>query len=312
MSQLMFDTVALSETSFRQPDPALLGNPGVTAKLGQRGQPYEIVFSPPKGTGEPRIVMSRRFDGAWVTRPEVSIGRWLFGSNLHLPTAEDIPDFLDRIGSYVSTKTELPFDAPNARVARLDITKDLRLDENVVLDVIDNYRHFKKPKYNTSLINSTTINFDNQGKVFWKRYTLYSKYHERLAQDGSPDELEMAKGLLRFEIQHRTNKSVRYLAESNGLPSHQAKYVLNPDIAEKVGNKALLELNVNAAITIGMSGMVNLFERYGHATATKITSHFAVARQYGPTYFDNPVFGTSAKTANKYTRMAIQVGVFSL
>jgi len=138
-------------------------------------------------------------------------------------TEDDIPQFFEMMNSYIGERTGMVFDARNARTARVDITKDFKLAETRVLTLLNEYRAFPWAKYNTIFINGTTINFDSRGKRLSRRVALYSKFHERQNHGAPAEEQEMARGLLRLEVQHRTNKSLADLAQSLKLSDHKAE-----------------------------------------------------------------------------------------
>lgn len=97
----MFDTTALSETTFRRPDERLVGREGVRSKYTREGELYQLFVNETEGSAEPRSTLTKTRQLSWIIRPEVSIGAWMFGSNLHLPTEDDIPQFFEMMNSYI-------------------------------------------------------------------------------------------------------------------------------------------------------------------------------------------------------------------
>ena len=260
----MFDTVALSETKLVCPFSALPEGPSARVWSDAKSEPYRVVLNSKDNRRVPRLTVSRH-GRRWITRVEASLGKLLYGSNLHLPTKRDITDFLDAVEGDLHRTAKICFDARRARVARLDVTRDFRIDPARVLQVIDRCRSYRFPKYNTILINGTTVRLDAKGKTLSKRYQLYSKYHECLHLGAPAPELNMAEGLLHLEIQHRTNRLVYDLANSLRLPDHSAA-ILTSAVSEAVLTRAEKLLNVAAALSRPANCFAHAFLRHDRAT----------------------------------------------
>lgn len=309
----MFDTVALSQPTYSPPKniPAAARRRSSIRK-NSAGNVYQVIVSPESGSAQPHIVIKRGYGNVWRTRVEVSIGRQLFGSNLYLPTSSDIPRFLQNVSDYVTEQTGQPFVAQQATVVRLDVTKHYNVDPNMVLDIIDQYRHCRLPRYNTILINGETVNFDVKGKKLSKRIIIYSKFHELSSVNAPSELLELAKGVLRVEVQHKVNQSVAYLQESLDLPDHKATTILTDRVYNSVIEKMELQLNISEAILPTGPDIDRLYLTLGPTKAANVVSHLALTKIKGRGYFNDALYGVSARAARERYKMAAKGGVSSL
>ena len=108
----MFDTIAISKTFFSLPDVALLGRNGCKPVFSKYdGEPYKFVLNGKEGIKEPRLTISKSPKGFWILKAEVSVGAWLFNSNLFLPNENDMKRFFADLSNFVRWKTGVRFDA---------------------------------------------------------------------------------------------------------------------------------------------------------------------------------------------------------
>jgi hypothetical protein len=175
----MFDTVAISRTFTRSPDIDLLVKNGSKPFYSKYdGKPYKLVLNGLNGAKEPRLTISKSPKALWIFKAEVSIGSWLFGSNLFLPDEKDIINFYLSLSNFVRYKTGIRFEAHLERTTRLDATRDFQIGESRVLSVLKELNSVDIPKYNRKPVNNTGVYFENQGKSKNKKYSIYSKYHD--------------------------------------------------------------------------------------------------------------------------------------
>ncbi len=309
----MFDTVAISQTFARPPDMDLLVRNGCQAFYSRHtGEPYKLTLNGEKNAGEPRITINQSPKGLWILKAEVSIGAWLFDSNIFLPEEKDMDFFFPMLSEYVGDKTGKKFDAGIERVTRADVTRDFQIDESQVLPVIAALGNINLPKYNRQMINNTGIYFENKGKSKNKKYCVYSKYHDLLNKNASPGELAKAKGLVRLEIQHKNNYAVTNLAKSLKLKNHNADHVLTRRVSETIIENTMKLLNFAPLLEKGNGQLEKLFQTFDSLTAVKLVGHLAVKSQFGADYGDLPFVTLTAKTIKGYDRQCAKAGVLSL
>ena len=165
-----------------------------------------------------------------------------------MPDENDIQRFLVDLSDFVRFKTGIRFDACLERTTRLDITRDFEIGESKVLTIIKELCNIDLPKYNRRPFNHTSVSFENKGKVKNKKYLIYSKYQECLDNNASETEIELAKGILRLEIQHKDNRAVSNLAKSLKLPNHKAGRIITRETSEKVIGDAMRLLNLESLL----------------------------------------------------------------
>ncbi len=133
----MFDTVAISRTFARPPNVALLERNGCKPFFSRyNGEVYKLVLNGEIGAKEPRLTITGTPKALWIIKAEVSIGAWMFGSNLHLPDESDMKEFFSMLSDFVRFKTDIKFDAHRERITRADATRDFNIGESKVLTTI--------------------------------------------------------------------------------------------------------------------------------------------------------------------------------
>jgi hypothetical protein len=309
----MFDSVAISSTFARLPDIGLLERNGCKPYFrASTGESYKLVLNGERGSKEPRLTISRSPKELWIIKAEVSIGAWLFDSNLFLPDENDMKDFLTALSEFVGKKTSIRFDARRERITRLDATRDFQVGESKVLSILKKISNFEIPKYNRKPINDTGVYFENKGRVKNKRYALYSKYHELLDKNASEAELDLASGLLRLEIQHKNNKAVSNLAKSLHLPNHNANNILTRETSEKVIERAMELFSLQSLLENVDSSLETLAMNFNSAKPLTLAGHLLYKARFGSDYSKLPFINLSEDTIKKYDRECAKTGILSL
>lgn len=309
----MFDTVSISKTFFRAPDIDLLERNGCKPCFNQyTGEPYKLFLNGEKNAKEPRLTISKSPKELWILKAETSICNWLFGSNTVLPSDADMQEFFLRLSDYVSTKTGIKFESQKERVSRVDFTRDFQLEESKVLTVLAELKNFRLPKYQTRPCNDTTVYFESCGKKLTKRYKVYSKSHEVGSKESSEAEMNLSRGVLRLEIEHRTNKAVYNLAKSLKLPNHNANNILTRATSEKVIEKTIKMLNLEVLLKKSRSHIEMLARSFDSLTALKYAGHLLYKAEYGSEYGKLPFISISEDTIRKYDKACAKAGILSL
>lgn len=309
----MFDTVAISSTFARSPNTALLERNGCKPFFSQyTGEPYKLVLNGEPGAKEPRLTILKSPKELWILRAEISVGGWLFGSNLSLPNDDDMQTFFQMLSDYVGTMTGIKFNAQIERVVRADFTRDFQLDESKVLAVLSELRNTKLAKYHTRPFDETTVYFDGKGKKLSKRYKVYSKFHEIADREEIHAESNLAKGILRLEVEHRTNKAVSNLAKSLKLPNHNSDSILTRETYEKVIEKSMRLLQLESLLKNDDSKLERLGQTFDTLTALKYAGHLLYKSKYGIDYGKLPFINLSKNTIKNYDRECAKAGILSL
>lgn len=248
----------------------------------------------------------------WIIKAEVSIPDWLHGSNLFLPDENDMKVFFNRLSQFVGDNTGIRFNADSERVTRVDITRDFQTGEAKVMSKIAALKQIRLAKYDWRPINDTGIYYVNRGKKKNKKYSVYSKYHDLTDKNRSIEELELAKGILRLEIQHKENTAVSNLAKSLKYPNHNANYILTRETSEKVIQKAMKLFPFESMPESQNSSNENLFNSYDSLTAYRLTGHLYLKSIYGVNYSELPFIKVSERTVKKYDKECVKADVLSL
>jgi hypothetical protein len=309
----MFDTVAISSTFARLPDIDLLERKGCKPYFHKdTGEPYKLVLNGERGCKEPRLTISTSPKGFWIIKAEVSIGAWLYDSNLFLPDENDMKNFFPALSEFVCEKTSIKFEAWRERVTRLDATRDFQTDEAKVLKIVRDIGNVEIPRYNRKPFNATGVYFENKGRDKNKKYAIYSKQHDLIDKNASEAEIELARGLLRLEIQHKNNRAVSNLAKSLHLPNHNANNILTRQTSEKVIEKTMQLFSLHRLLENVESSLEKLAKNFSSAMPLTLAGHLLYKAQYGSDYGKLPFINLTEETIKKYERECAKTGILSL
>lgn len=306
----MIDTFQISKTFARPPNQSELESNGwkpLRDKL--TGEPTALCLN--SASGEPRLTLSRNRNEWWIIRAEVSIGRWLHGSNLHLLNANELHHGLDLLSEYVESRSDISFDAHTERVTRVDFTRDFQVGENAVIPIIAKFGKLQLPRYKRICFDDSSVYFKNAGKQRTKDFLIYSKYHERLANGKDLAEIEAAKGLIRLEVSFRKNGVAR-LAKSLKLKNHHANRILTKETSEKVIQRTMKQLHFNSLLTAESPSIKKVFDLYGTTMPYSLFGFLYLVEKLGEDLTKLPFINTSPKTLKRYLTDCRKAGVLSL
>jgi hypothetical protein len=221
-------------------------------------------------------------------------------------------DFFPMLSDFVRFKTGIKFEAHRERVTRADPTRDFTIGETNVLRVLKELNNIEIPKYDRKPINFTGVYFKNRGRIINKVYSIYSKFHELANKEASQTEIELAKGLLRFGIEHKDNRAVANMAKSLKLPDHNANHILTRQVSERILDNAMKLLNLQPLLDNPYSPLEKLAENYDSSKPLTLAGHLLYKREFGNNYGKLPFINLSANTIRKYDRECAKAGILSL
>ena len=295
------------------PNVELLIKNGCKPFFGRNGEVYKIVLNGEPGAKEPRLTITRSQSGFWRMFAEVSIGAWLFNSNIFLPNESDLERYFLDLSDFIFYKIGIRFDIRLERVRILDVTRDFNVGESKVLSILKTLLNVNVPKYNRRPFNDTSVYFENKGKVKNKVYKIYSKQHDFIDKRVSQEEIELAKGLLRLEIHHGDSRAVSNLAKSLKLQNLSAGTIITPQTSDKVINDAVHLLNLDALLNKQTDSPLEILaSTYGSSMALTLAGHLAYKEKLGSEYYSLPVFNLTKETVKNYDRKCAKAGTLSL
>lgn len=310
----MFDTVAISRTFVRPPITDLLVENGCKPIHSRyNGEVYKLVLNGQEGAKEPRLTISSSPKGYWIIKAEVSIGAWLHDSNLFLPDENDLKRFFPDLSQFVTNKTGIRFDAYSERTTRLDVTRDFFLTESLVMSILKELKNVTIPKYHCKPIDNKTVYFENIGKDKNKRLKIYSKYHDFIDKKASETEIELAKGILRLEVEHKNNRAVSNLSGSLRIPYHFANRMITRETSEAVIENAMRMLSLDSILNNqSKSKLEKLALNFNSSMPLTLAGHLVFRNQFGADYHELPFINIKKETVRKYDRLCAKTGTLSL
>ncbi len=313
----MLDTFQISKTFARPPSQSELIEIGwKTIRDKQNGEAATLCFNARKNQNKPRLTLSQDRNDWWNIRAEVSLGSWLYGSNLHLPNQDELNHGLNLLNEYVKSKSGIFIDAHAARVSKVDFTRDFQVGENNVIAIIGKFAKLSVPRFKRVCYEDNSVYFKNsleKGKLT-KQFKIYSKYHERLKNSRNKSEQERAKGILRLEILHQKN-AVNRLARSLKLPNHHANHILTKQTSETVIQKAMKQLHFDSLLTAENFDIEKLFELFDSASAFTLIGFLYLLYlrdKCGDDLAKQSFIDISPRTLKRYSDNCSKAGVLSL
>jgi len=310
----VFDTVAISGNFMYLPDVEMLRGNGCKPFFDKHGEVYKVVLNGKRGAKEPRLTITKSQKGFWRMQGEVSIGAWLFNSNLFLPNEEDLERFFDDLTVFIFYKIGVWFDVRLERSTVLDVTRDFYLNkESRVMSVLKDLNYVDIPKYNRRPFNDTSVYWENKGAIKNKIYKVYSKQHDFIDKGASIEEIQLAKGVLRLEIHHGDNRAVSNLAKSLKLSKHRAGQIITRETSEKVINEAMKLIGLEPLLNNQSdSKLETLALNYDKSIPLILAGHLAYKAEFGAEYYKLPFINLTAATVKGYERECAKTGTLSL
>lgn len=309
----MFDSNALSATYLTMPNERIIFDNGGFSRLSSSDKkPYKYIINGEKDSKEPRITITRG-EYEWIVKAEVSIGEWMFGSNIYLPEEKDLSDYLELLSQFVYFKTGYQFYAETSRVTRLDVTSDYFVGESRVKEILKAYGNITIPKYNRKPVNDSTVAYEVKGNKKNKKYNLYDKRQKFLDEGADSELLNLSKGILRLEVQHKDNKAVSNLAKSLKKSYHSADLLLNKAVSDAVIEKAVNVLSLDQFLQEKTDSTLEILAReFTGSSALLRAGHLAYKAKYGENYAQTLSIGLTPATIKKYERECKKIGCSSL
>jgi hypothetical protein len=261
-----------------------------------------------KGSHLPTMTFNLRENGFWYLRAEVSLPKWLNGTNVRSMTASEILLALERLSNYVSELSGKKFDAITANVARVDFVEDKVVFESQVIP-------FFKRVWNVSLqtmirqtFEDTTIYFQPRSKSKYKVIKIYSKLHEVLEKKGSAEEIELARGQIRLEILLRT-KAINLYVKKLNLSSREARVFLVPEVAEYVLAAEKQKLKYDSLFKEEKDTLQILMESPHEKNIFSLYGFAETYRHLGKNFHKLPSSKCSKRTYHNYLSKCLKLGL---
>ena len=161
---------------------------------------------------------------------------------------EELRTCLDGFSEYVADRAQIHFDAFKANVTRVDYCHDWQLTSELVKKYMWSLRGVSMPRMHRTLIDNCTVQLSNASQAI----CFYDKFEEPLTMNPKSDEeLTAAKGVLRFEMRFRDNRSCHRHARRMGARDRTAASLLNLAIAQHSFRTTLNRLGLDKPLTCG-------------------------------------------------------------
>jgi hypothetical protein len=235
-------------------------------------------FHPPN---RPHLTWSEAPDRSHWLSVTGSLPRFLFGSNVYLISNDDeLRTCLGGISEYVGDNAQVHFDSLKANVTRVDYCKDWQLTSELVPQYLWSLRNVSLPRMHRTVTDNCTVQLSNASQTI----CFYDKFEERTAMKSRSDkELNAAKGILRFEMRLRDNRSCSRHAATMGLRNRSAEALLNREVANRTITTTLERLGLNKPLRAGSRRFELLRAHFpnDNSKVIRLMGFLAVCDHYG-------------------------------
>lgn len=263
-------------------------------------------------TGLPRLTLTRSQDSRQHLRAEVSLPRWIRGSNSFLLTETQIWDALEQLSKFVFDLTGEPFSTSDMLVTRVDFTKDFSVGESKIAPIIRRLSTAWISRTLRTTVEDTTIYFNSKARTLSKRIAVYGKYREVLSREHSEADLEKALGVLRLEISYRRTPAVKTLVTKQDLTIRTAERIFKQDVADRVFREYIELLNLEQVIDHGTSILEKLEKYYSPVQAMRLLGFLQYLMEYGQDFYRLPFLQFSRTTYWRALKDCKRAGVLPI
>ncbi len=180
-------------------------------------------LSSPKDSKAPRLTLSQTPDYMWHLTAEVSLAAWARGSNASLSNTEEIHHGFGKLTDFTQSMIDLPFDAANSRVSRVDFAEDRIIGVENIRRIIRNLSDVEATGFNTKLIPGESVYLENRGRSKSFLIKAYDKQRQLKAVGAPKEHIDACHGILRFEVVHRSNR-IDTVVRQLSLPTDRPRY----------------------------------------------------------------------------------------
>jgi hypothetical protein len=255
---------------------------------------------------EPQLTFYRTWSRIFRLRVDMNIAKLFRGSNIELPTADEINDGLIFTGNNIKHRTGLRFNAFTAEVRRVHYAFNQIYPDNEVKRVIRYYSDYNLPRMTRTVINDETVYFQNDSRGI----RIYDKYAETVKNNPLAELIELAKDMVRFEYFLDESTSVKRFANRMRFGGSLACQMLS----ESSINAAIAELrkligfdNINLS---NQSVPSIIFEKTGDINKTIEYSGFLrTLEAFGKDFHLNPKYKISKSTYYRKLKACQELGL---
>ncbi|MFL6212043.1 MAG: phage/plasmid replication protein [Pyrinomonadaceae bacterium] len=292
----MIDTVAINHTLARPPNKEHLRSLGWQPRYHRSaGTLCAFVRNEPRGTCEPRLTLSRTPMVQWYLTAQSSLPRLLHGVNVPLLDESEIESSLRLLSTLVEARSGIIFDPDTALVSRVDFAQDVYIGESQIVPTIAKLARVQIPRYDRTQHNDTTIVFRPKGKHTSKRISVYGKLAEVTRRNGSEEEKQNARGIIRLEDELRT-KALTYLTEQLNLPSRATQHILTRRVADYVLQDTRQKLQFDAIESATGEVVEKLHAQYSPRRAQALLGFVELRKQLGEDFYQHTDLKFSRRT----------------
>lgn len=283
----MIDTLAIKHYLARPPKEEDLCSLGWQPRYSTRdGTLCAFIRNESKGSIEPRLTLTLNPKMQWHLKAEASLPKLLRGMNVPLLDESQIESSLRLLSAYVEKWSGRKFDHNTALVCRVDFAKDIHVGESAIVPMIVKFAHVQIPRYDRTPYNDESVVFTPKGESNSKRISIYNKLAEVMRRNGSEEEKQNARGILRLEVGLRT-KAISYLTGKLKLPNREVQHALTREVADYVLQDSLQKLQFDAIDSEAHEVIEKLIAHFGTSRAKNLLGFIDLRKRFGEELYKN-------------------------
>ncbi len=312
----MIDTVKLSQQLVQLPDSEILESLGCKRKFESSGKFSSWFFKEYKKS--PYIQIFTAKDGKHYITAELSIPTFLFGSNVCLPTQEDVVESLEILSQYVWEKLGIEFIAQNANIWKVHFTRNYKLDENLIQKTISKLAEMRIPRFNKSQYSETTVYYQSKGLGRQNKkprtICIYSKQHECINNKFSSEDIKQAAGVLRLEFRFNNANSISRFVKNSKLQDRKPQTILTDNISNLVLNPIEEQmLSILENISFSSNNIYNILsENFSNGRLPKLIQFLYLLDNFGEDFYKINSLKFTKSAYYRCQKDCRKVGIYSL
>ncbi|HMS41116.1 MAG TPA: hypothetical protein PKE69_12875 [Pyrinomonadaceae bacterium] len=254
---------------------------------------------------EPQLTFYRTWGGIYRLRVDLNIPKLFYGWNALLPNKKDLRDIFGLISNNVSQRTMVDFNALTAETHRIHYAFNQQTKNEAANGVIAHYKDYKVPRMKTNVIDGGTIYLQNKSRGI----RIYNKEVQTVKVNPTPELIEQAKGICRFEYFVEGITNIKRFSKRLGFKNWSGREMMSERNINTAVSEMKLLLGFDNLELPEQSNLLKIFEKTGDLKiAGDIFSFLEAQRYLGNEFYRNSKYKFTKSTYYRRLRQCQKLG----
>lgn len=242
---------------------------------------------------EPQITFYKTWGGIMRQRVDVNFAKLFHGSNIHLPTLDEIQDGLLLTQNNIYERTGLKYEISRAEMCRVHYALNKRYEFGELKKVIGRYANYRIPRMKRTVIEDETVYFENKSRGI----RIYDKNAEILNHNPLPELLLESENIVRFEYFIDGLTNVKRFSKRLGFRDATAQILLSETSIEAAISELKALLSIDSIEIQRKSDLEQIFQATGNINLAIDISGFKDAiKSFGKEFYKDDKYKMSKQT----------------